>query len=366
MRVKLLILTLIYLFFGVSPVFAIDPPSLISPQNNSIISSGPTFSWQSVPGSVEYNILIDDEPTITSPYAKTPYYPTNPSYSPQSLNPGIYYWKVKTKDGSRNWSNWSNIWSFTLQTNSSSPTPTPTPTPSPTPTQSPSPKPTPSSSFTISNIPSQINSDQSFSANIDLFSPNNPNTKFYLKGAFKKGDSTNYFGLTKVSNLWIKNGQSYSEQFPITTNANGKWSGSLEIQSDSSDLGFTGSGDYIFKIGQYNSKDTSPSVSWSNEITIKINSVSSQTTSPSAVSPTPTPTVKPSSSLINFTTSRPSASSKLIYQIASIAGISKSASPSAIVEIENQKQTNPIIWVGLVFIFTGIGILGYIYIRKIR
>jgi len=189
-RVKLLILAFFYLFFGVSPVFAIDPPNLINPQNNSIISSSPTFSWQSVSGSVEYNILIDDELTVTSPYAKTPYYPTNPSYSPQSLNPGIYYWKVKTKDGGGNWSNWSNIWSFTLQTNSSSPSPTltSTSTPSPTPTQSPSPTSTPSSSFTVSNIPSQINSDQFFTANIDLFSPNHPNTKFYLKGAFKKGE----------------------------------------------------------------------------------------------------------------------------------------------------------------------------------
>ena len=139
MRIKLLILAALFPFFGTSSVSAIDTPILINPPNNSNISSIPTFNWQSVSGSKEYNILIDDEPTVTSPYTKTPYYPTNQNYSPQTLNPGTYYWKVKAKDSSGVWSDWSTIWSFTL-TNS-----TPNPSPSPTPTHSPTPFPTPSS-----------------------------------------------------------------------------------------------------------------------------------------------------------------------------------------------------------------------------
>lgn len=371
MSVITIILTFFYLFFGVSPVFAIDPPNLINPQNNSVISSVPTFSWQPVSGSGGYNILIDDEPTVTSPYAKTPYYPTNPSYSPQTLNPGTYYWKVKAKDSNGNWGSFSSVWSFTLTSSYSNPTPTPTQTPNPTPTATPDPTTAPNSNtFFISNTPTQINSDQSFTSLVNLSLSDKPNTNFYLKGAFKKTDSSNYFGLTKVSGSWIKNGSSYSNQMPITTDLSGNWSGNLDILVDSDDSGYTGTGDYIFKVGRYDTNGNGPT--WSNEVSININNVGNtenptgntqSSSSRTTTSPTPT-----TSAIL----SKSSISQSKFTKVASVAGVSKSAtstsssnsSPSANTKVASQKQINPFILVGIIFIIGGVGSLGYIFLRK--
>jgi len=154
------------------------------------------------------------------------------------------------------------------------PTPSPTLTPSPSPTSIPSPTststpaPTPSSSFIIFNLPAKINSNQSFSVKVNLSLPNNPNSQIYLKGAFKKEGGSNYFGLTKVGNEWIKNGSSFKNQLSIKTDSSGNWNGEVDIKVDTGDSGFTGSSDYLFKVGRY--FQDSSSVSWSNETNIYI------------------------------------------------------------------------------------------------
>ncbi|HBQ51270.1 TPA: hypothetical protein DD690_04805 [Candidatus Daviesbacteria bacterium] len=140
---------------------------------------------------------------------------------------------------------------------------------SPSPSPTPSPSPSSASSFTISNVPSSIDSTQTFTTSITLELSSYPNTKFYLKGAFVKSGSTNYFGYTKVNDSWVKNNNTYSDQYSITTDSSGKWSGSLEIQPDVFDSGYEGTNDYIFKVGRYTSSGNGPT--WSNEITIKIN-----------------------------------------------------------------------------------------------
>lgn len=141
---------------------------------------------------------------------------------------------------------------------------------------SPSPSPSSStsltSSFTISNVPTQINSDESFIANINLSLPTNPNTKFYLKGAFKKPDTSNYFGLTKVSSSWMGNSNSYTDQLSITTDSAGNWSGNLEVKPDPFDSGYNGSGTYFFKVGRYSESGSGPT--WSNEVSLNINAKS--------------------------------------------------------------------------------------------
>lgn len=348
-------------------MFALEPPSLINPPNNSTISSLPTFSWQAVSGSAGYNILIDDESSFTSPYAKTPYYPTNPSYSPQTLNPGTYYWKVKAKDSNGNWGSFSSIWSFTLASSIPSPIPdsslTSTPSPTPTPSSSVS-----ASSFTLSSTPSSINSDQSFSINISLVLPNNPNTKFYLKGAFRKSDSSNYFGLTKVRSDWIKNSSTYSNQYKITTDSFGNWSGTLEVKPDSEDSGFVGSGDYIFKVGRYKESDN-PSVVWSNESNINI-IAATQSTQTTTSTPKPSSTTNPSNNSSTNSKSTPTktASQPKFNSTASIAGASISATPSATpitsAAVKSQKQFKPLLWLGVIFIIIGFGSLGFIILKS--
>lgn len=365
---------LLSLFLIITPVFAGDPPTLISPVNNSQLSAIPSFSWQAVTGSVEYNILIDNEPTVTSPYAKNPYYPTNPSYSPRTLDPGTYYWKVKAKDSSGNWSIWSDIWSFTL----TSATPLPTPTISSTPTAVPTATPTSQanlSTFIISNLPSQLNSNESFNASINLSLADYPNTNFYLKGAFKKEGGSNYFGFTKVTGNWIKNSNSYTDQYLITTNSSGNWSGNLEVKPDSSDSGFSGTDNYIFKVGRYTATGSGPA--WSNDLIIKIIAAKdNESNSISTSTPTSIPSVKPSSSTspplfkITISSKQPLSQRSLdtsVYRTASVAGATSSASISAAptkTNVKTGKQTNPLIWIGLIFILIGIGTIGYIYFKK--
>lgn len=379
-RIKLLILTFLSLSFGVKAIFANDPPTLSNPSNNSTVTSS-TLNWQtpsySLYNSSPYRVQVDNDSGFGS--VNKDYYTSNTHYSP-SLSKGTWYWRVKAKDTAGTWSNWSSIWSFILADSTSSPTPTPTATSTPTPTPSLSPTSTPSnsptSSFTISNVPSQINSDQSFNVSANLSLPNNPNTLFYLKGAFKKSDGSNYFGLTKVSGNWPKNGSTYSNQFPITTDPSGNWSGNLEVKPDKEDSGFTGTSDYIFKVGRYTSSGSGPT--WSNEVTINIvstnvntdqgspdqtiNTTSSSSTSPDSAKSQTIPTSQTTSN--SRVTSKP----KINYQVATIAGISSSstqaATPSSKVEVKNQKQINPFLLVGIGLVFAGAGSLGYIYLKR--
>lgn len=253
---------------------------------------------------------------------------------------------------------------------------------------SPSPTPTPSSSslsdssfssnsqtslFIISGIPSNINSDQPFNVSTNLSLPNNPTTDFYLKGAFRHPDKpSNYFGFTKVNSDWVKNSSTYTNQYKITTNSSGNWSGNIEVKPDADDSGFIGTGDYIFKVGRYKDVENS-SVIWSNEVTIKIISVetsdqggsSSETTSKKSASQT-NPTSLPQVSKINPANSLISKSSnKLDYRIASVAGAaaSSSATPSASIESKNERK-NFIPWIGVALIICGFISLGYIYLRS--
>lgn len=376
-------LGLLSLLIFAKPAIAGEPPIQTNPENNSTVSS-PALNWQTPAYSLystgsPYRVQIDDDPNFTS-VNKDRYKITN-SYSPEDLSEATWYWRVKAKDASGIWSDWSAIWSFVLTTASSpAPIPTPTPTPTSSSTSPSSPNPPISSSFTISNIPSQIDSGQSFSVPVSITLPNNRNTVYFLSGAFKKADGTRYFGLTKINSSWIKyDGANYLNQYKITTGDSGNWTGTLEVKPDTQDTDYKGSGDYIFKVGRYTSSGSGPT--WSNEATIKIISTDSDqgdNTPIKSSSPAINPTTKPASVKIKPTTSpQPKSYDRLVYHIASVAGASTGtstsatisaafASESAKVEVKNQRQMNPLIWVGLIFIFAGAGSIGYIYLIKKR
>lgn len=81
--------------------------------------------------------------------------------------------------------------------------------------------------------------------------------------------------------------------------------------------------------------------------------------------PTPTPKNTPiSSSNKTENSPLPKNSNEINYRIASIAAVSTSATPEAKVAVKNQKQTNPFLWIGLIFIFAGTVSIGYIYLKK--
>lgn len=87
----------------------------------------------------------------------------------------------------------------------------------------------------------------------------------YLKGAFFKEGSTNYFGYTKNGDSWIKNSTTSVEQRSVQI---GSWDGNALIKSDFSDTGYNGSGNYNLKLGFYyiTSGGNISSVNWSSNI----------------------------------------------------------------------------------------------------
>lgn len=140
--------------------------------------------------------------------------------------------------------------------------------------------------------------------------------------------------------------------------------------------------------------------SWSFNLTTATSSSSpTQTPSPTPSStptptPIPTPTPTPSSSALKTKTTSAKSSTpapaaiqvtplpstndteiaslpvkslaKIEYKVASVAAATTSATSSAKTEVKNQKQINPLLVIGIIFIFAGVGSIGYIYLKKRR
>ncbi len=309
-------------------------PLQISPVNGSIVNST-KLEWlvpaYSLKATSPYRVQVSSSTDFTVPVKDTT--TSNTFYSPQ-LSEGVWYWRILAKDINNIDSDWSSVMQFTYSTvviPSPPPTPTPPPSPSvtpsltptatptslpspspialpsaqatptstpnptvtPTPVPTPTPTPTPTpAAFTITQVLTSINSTQSFSGLVTVVLPTQPNTTFYLKGAFYDDGSTNYFGQTKVNGNWIKNSGSYSSQYKIQTDSQGKWQGSIEFIPDPQDTGFDSSGDYSFKVGRYTSSGSGPT--WSDSTTIYINEI--------LPDPSPSPSVFPSASPLPSTT----------------------------------------------------------------
>ncbi len=391
-----LIFTIFFLFFGVRTVFAnsvvlnelMPHPSpgsdwieIYNPTDNNIDLSNwilvdSTSTMKTLSGSISAKGFVTFDVTNRlnnsgdSIYLKDSSSTTIDNYS-YSLDPGINKSIGRNPDGG----SWTTLASSSKGTSNGQTPPTANPTPAPTSTTNPTDPPSnPSTSlFTVSSTPSQINSDQSFKVLVNLSLSNNPNTTFYIKGAFKKSDSSNYFGFTKADNTWVKNNSSYSDQYHISTDSSGNWSGNLEIQSDSEDSGFIGSGDYVFKVGRYTQSGSGPS--WSNENTINILAIASQDNQESptqtmVISSSKTNTPSPST-LQKPSSVKASSTPKLNYQIASVAGVnsSSSATPSGEtlskkVAVKSERVINFLPWLGGILIISGISSLIYVYLRN--
>ncbi len=376
-----LILTILFLFFGAEFVFASDVllneflphPSngedwieIYNPTSNSIDLSGwtlvdSTSTMKPLSGTITANGFLTFDVSDRLNNGKDSIYLKDSSGTlvdnvPYNSDPGIDKSIGRSPDGG----SWAALASISRNSTNGSPS---------SPTPAPSPSPSPISSFTISNSLSQINSDQSFDVTLDLTLTDNPSTIFYLKGAFKKSDSANYFGLTKVGSAWIKNGSTFSDQYKITTNSSGNWSGNLEVMPDSEDSGFSGTGEYIFKVGRYNQSGSGPI--WSNEVTIKITSTTSnnQSNTSNNLTPKPSPVTSPALSVTSKTapSSKADNQEESIYKIASVAGIkTESAPPSSTPnsEVKSQKQINFPQIAGIFLLISGFSSIFYIYLRK--
>ena len=269
------------IFFWPKIIFASNSPTLTSPPDNSIESKSPKLTWEYSEECVNsgscFLVEVDNSADFSSTEKSS--YTNSFSYSPQGLAEGVWNWRVKAKDTDGKWSDWSQVFKFSVNgqalassvpsTNPSSSTSTPQPTVSSQKTEN---------LFTIKDNPSEINSNQESEIAVVLKLIDKPNSGFYLKGAFKKESSANYFGQT-LAQEWVGNSEKYSKQYKITTGPEGNWEGKIKVRPDSDDSGFDGTGEYIFKIARYS--DTGSGPTWSNEVKIKINAVSTPKPSPS-------------------------------------------------------------------------------------
>lgn len=336
-------------FLSPSGVYAASSVQSLSPSEGSEVSdTSPKLSWQysgvcPSTGSC-FLVEVDDSADFTSPLKST--YTNNSYYTPQDLNEGVLYWRVKAKDESGNWSEWSST-NFTVSATALVPSPSPSPSPSASPSVSSPPEGSTSGNpeFTISGVPSSAGIDQSFIIHINLSLPSSPNTLFYLKGAFQKPGSSNYFGQTRVSGNFIKNSESYSEQFKAATDGYGNWSGDLTVMGDGADSGYTGSGSYIFKAGRYTTSGSGPS--WSNEADISMSgqvltassapkASTKSTPKPSASSSPKTP-INPPQAFSNSTVSRVTSGKNSLAELPSIASVAGESTVAAFKEAEIQQ-----------------------------
>ncbi|MDD3559547.1 MAG: T9SS type A sorting domain-containing protein, partial [Melioribacteraceae bacterium] len=89
-------------------------PTLVSPANGSTTSDQtPTFDWTNSTGATGYDLQVDNNSNFSSPEINTS--PTSSDYTPSgNLAYGTYYWRVRAKNANGT-SNWSSVWSFTIQ-----------------------------------------------------------------------------------------------------------------------------------------------------------------------------------------------------------------------------------------------------------
>ncbi|MGB1249329.1 MAG: hypothetical protein ACPG8W_01745 [Candidatus Promineifilaceae bacterium] len=96
-------------------------PTLTLPQNNSTIGSSIlSFDWGDSTGAVEYQLVLDDNSNFSSLLLNKVV--NNSSYSQNVMpNDGDLYWRVRAKDAVGNWSGWSSVYKFTVNTIPSAP-----------------------------------------------------------------------------------------------------------------------------------------------------------------------------------------------------------------------------------------------------
>lgn len=177
----------------------------------------------------------------------------------------------------------------------------------------------------ISADKTSLSSDEelNISASVSGFTTNE---KIYVKGSFFKDGSSNYFGFTKNNDIWIKNSTTALSQKEVVI---GSWDNSVKTKPDFSDTGFSGAGNYKFKLGFYylTGGGNVSSINWSsNDLIISLSSppsiensqtpikTSMSSKSSSGVSKAPSATKTPTSSsqaVLAASTKNPSKSVKI-------------------------------------------------------
>ena len=85
-----------------------------APSQNYVITSTPTLSWNRVTGATEYEIEVAMSPSFADPLSFSETVPANTLYvATTALNNGMYYWRVRAKNGN-SFGSWSVVQSIVV------------------------------------------------------------------------------------------------------------------------------------------------------------------------------------------------------------------------------------------------------------
>ena len=89
-------------------------PNLTSPDNSELMTDNtPMFEWTDSVGALEYIIEVDNNSDFLSPQINATI--NISTYTPDTgLSAGLYWWRVKARDGDGNTSEWTQSWEFTI------------------------------------------------------------------------------------------------------------------------------------------------------------------------------------------------------------------------------------------------------------
>ena len=92
-------------------------PLLFSPSNDTTITDNtPCFDWSDVSGASNYELQVDSKNNFSSPDIDKDNLTLSNYTVTNSLSDSTWYWRVRVKDSEGNWGNWSETWSFTIDT----------------------------------------------------------------------------------------------------------------------------------------------------------------------------------------------------------------------------------------------------------
>ena len=90
-----------------------DPPLLTDPRNESKLNTNtPSLQWTD--NAAAYKLIVADNDEFSNPLIQEDNLTVSVYAISSQLPEGTYYWKVQAGDEIGNWSDWSEIWCFTI------------------------------------------------------------------------------------------------------------------------------------------------------------------------------------------------------------------------------------------------------------
>lgn len=92
-------------------------PNRLTPNNNVINQAAPYFSWEPIPGAEKYEFQVDESTSFESPLTKLELYNVTHAGLTEFTDRNIfigrdYFWRVRGIDAQKNYTPWTEVYSF--------------------------------------------------------------------------------------------------------------------------------------------------------------------------------------------------------------------------------------------------------------